>query len=55
MKLIYGTSSGKVYNDTSELRYGSIMILTDADVDGSHIKGLVFIHYFAKSIRNKGL
>ena len=52
LKKIIGLRQGKVYNDTSELRYGSIMILTDADVDGSHIKGLVmnFIHYFWPSL-----
>ena len=42
----------KVYNSLKELRYGSIMILTDADVDGSHIKGLIFnmFHYFWPSL-----
>lgn len=41
-----GTSKPKVYKDTSQLRYGHIMIFTDQDLDGSHIKGLV-INMFA--------
>lgn len=42
LKKILGLQQGKEYADTSELRYGSIMIMTDADHDGSHIKGLLF-------------
>ena len=38
---ILGLQYGKVYSDLKSLRYGSILILTDQDVDGSHIKGLV--------------
>ena len=41
LKKILGLQHGKVYNSVKELRYGRIMIMTDADLDGSHIKGLV--------------
>lgn len=43
-----GKKEFKVYTDTSELRYGKVIILTDQDVDGSHIRGLFinFIHYY---------
>ncbi len=42
LKKILGLESGKVYKDTSDLRYGHIILMTDSDVDGSHIKGLIF-------------
>jgi DNA topoisomerase-2 len=42
LKKILGLAQGRQYKDASELRYGSIMIMTDADHDGSHIKGLLF-------------
>ena len=42
IKKIMGLETNKVYKDTGELRYGAIMILTDQDEDGSHIKGLIF-------------
>ena len=49
---ILGIRIGESYTDIKNLRYGSIMIMTDQDVDGSHIKGLIinFIHTFWPSL-----
>lgn len=46
IKQIIGLKQNVDYKDTKSLRYGKVMILTDADVDGSHIRGLFinFIH-----------
>jgi len=41
LKKIIGLQSGKQYTSTAELRYGSVMIMTDQDYDGSHIRGLL--------------
>ena len=42
IKKIIGLQAGKEYTSISELRYGRVMVLTDQDEDGSHIKGLLF-------------
>ena len=49
---ILGLSFGKKYETAKDLRYGHLMIMTDQDHDGSHIKGLVinFIHHFWPSL-----
>ncbi len=49
---ILGLQINKKYEDTKSLRYGAIMIMSDQDTDGSHIKGLVinFIHFFWPSL-----
>jgi DNA topoisomerase-2 len=52
LKKILGLQQGKEYTSVKSLRYGGILIFTDADNDGSHIKGLIinFIHSFWPSL-----
>jgi len=44
IKKILGLETGKSYNTIEDvhkcLRYGKVMVMTDQDLDGSHIKGL---------------
>ena len=41
VKKIIGLSNGKTYNNFDGLRYGQVLVATDADDDGQHILGLV--------------
>ncbi|KAI8819632.1 DNA topoisomerase [Fimicolochytrium jonesii] len=41
IKQIMGLQHGKQYTTVDSLRYGHLMIMTDQDHDGSHIKGLI--------------
>lgn len=52
IKQILGLQQGKTYNSVKDLRYGGIILLTDQDVDGFHIKGLLIncLHYFWPSL-----
>jgi DNA topoisomerase-2 len=57
IKQILGLQQGKVYNDASSLRYGHLMIMTDQDYDGSHIKGLIinfFDHFWPSLLKIPG-
>jgi len=54
IKKILGLKSGVQYNkdNIKDLRYSAVMLMTDADEDGSHIKGLIinFFDYFFPSL-----
>ena len=49
---ILGIQIGAKYENINRLRYGRLLIMTDQDHDGSHIKGLLinFIHHFWPSL-----
>lgn len=47
IKKILGLQQGRTYKDLSELRYGKVLIMTDQDEDGSHIKGLLLNLFYS--------
>ncbi|BEJ16333.1 hypothetical protein CspHIS471_0509380 [Cutaneotrichosporon sp. HIS471] len=52
IKQILGLKHNHNYTSVDSLRYGQLMIMTDQDHDGSHIKGLIinFLDYFYPSL-----
>ncbi|KAM6498312.1 DNA topoisomerase, type IIA-like domain containing protein [Amanita muscaria] len=52
IKKIMGLQHNKDYSDVTSLRYGRLMLMTDQDHDGSHIKGLLinFLDHFYPSL-----
>ncbi len=57
IKKALGLQHGKKYDSPDSLRYGHLMIMTDQDHDGSHIKGLIlnfFDHYYPELLKREG-
>jgi DNA topoisomerase-2 len=48
LKQIIGLKQEHNYKNTNDLRYSKVMILTDADLDGYHIRGLLINFFHAQ-------
>lgn len=57
LKKILGLQQNKDYTDVKSLRYGKVVLFTDADADGAHIKALVinfFEHFYGSLLKLGG-